>query len=167
MINKRYHVNLNWMALKNFGNDTIFNVHGIWNISFTASMKYKEMALKLWRHNDSSRRASRSWGRRRRCVFVTQWSCFTKILPQRWAAQTPCISSWVLITNCRLYSNIFHKYCCCTKREFKTNLTLITKSFGVCYWCDKIPPSGYMEQAWIKTYYVLCSKTYSAFGNMS
>ena len=61
-----------------------------------------------------------------------------------WAAQTPYISSWVITTNCRLYSNIsqilllYKTWGCYNKFAF-------TKSLGVCHWCVKIPQYGYME----------------------
>ena len=41
-------------------------------------------------------------------VDTNQWSCFTMIFPQRWAAQTPYTSSWVIINSCRLFSKISH-----------------------------------------------------------
>ena len=39
------------------------------------------------------------------------------------------------------------------------------KSFGVCYWYIEMPWCGVCG-AWIKIYYVLCSKTYSTFGGL-
>ena len=63
------------------------------------------------------------------------------IFPQRWAARTPYISSWVITINCRLYS----KHCCYKKTWGYLNKFDSTKSLGLCYWCVKIPQCRYME----------------------
>ena len=63
---------------------------------------------------------------------------------QRWAAWTPQISSWVITTHCRLYSNISQilllyktwRYC----NKFDS-----AKSLVVCYRCVKITQCGYMK----------------------
>ena len=69
---------------------------------------------------------------------------FHNNFPQQWAAQTPYISSWVIITNCQLYSNISQ-----ILRLYKTcgyqNKFDSTKSLEVCYRCVIIPQSGYMD----------------------
>ena len=60
---------------------------------------------------------------------------------------------------------IFHKYCCHTKYGgTKTNLTL-RNHWGMLLMCQNTTMRVY--GAWVKTYNVLCPKTYSSFGNVS
>ena len=73
-----YRVNHNLIAITNFGNDTIFNVHGTLNISRTWNTKrwppnYDVMIW--WR---SPRHAPHIWTRQRQCVFDLPYACMCK-----------------------------------------------------------------------------------------
>ena len=64
--------------------------------------------------------------------------------PLRWAARTPYISLCVITTNCRLYSNISQIVILYKAWRYSSKFDS-PKSFGVYYWCVKIPQCGHME----------------------
>ena len=80
-----------------------------------------------------------------RLHFLYWNSPFSQIyFPYQWAARTPYISSWVITTNCRLYSNIPQILLWYKTWQYQTKVDS-SKSLGVCYWCVKIPQCAYME----------------------
>ena len=85
-----YLKDLYWIAITNFGNDTIFNVHGTLNISRTWNTKMwpPNYDVMIWWR--SPRHAPHIWTRQRRCVFDLPYmhACVnTRVVPCS-AAQT-------------------------------------------------------------------------------
>ena len=82
--------------------------------------------------------------------LVSKWCCSSspisqRFSPERWAAGTPQISSWVITTHCQLYSNISQillAYLLLYQTWRYYNKFDSMKSFGVRYWCVKIPQCG-------------------------
>ena len=60
---------------------------------------------------------------------------------------------------------IFHKYYCYTKRGVLQQIWLYESMRGMLLMCQNTTMPVY--GAWIKTYYFLCPKIYSSFGNVS
>ena len=81
-----------------------------------------------------------------------------RFFPVRWAARTPQISSWVITTHCRLYSNI-SQILLLYKTWRYYNKFDSTKSLGVHYRCENTTMR--VNGAWIKIHCILRSKTYN------
>ena len=67
-----------------------------------------------------------------------------QLFPWRCAVWTLWISSWVITTNCRLYSNISQILLLYKMWQYYNKFDS-PKSLGVCYWCVKILQYRYME----------------------
>ena len=74
--------------------------------------------------------------------------------PWRWAARTTYISSKLIVSNYRFYSNIFQILLLYNTRAYYNKFESMD-SLGVYYCCVKIPQCGYMEHGLTSiTFYV-------------
>ena len=90
-----------------------------------------------------------------------QQSCFTIIFPLAVSSPHNVYKLISRTTNCRLLA-IFYKYCCYIKYVgIITNLTL-RNHWGYITDMSKCHGAG----VWIRTFFVLCSKTYSTLGGL-